>query len=84
MKSQVEEREKRARSWCQNYILISNVSASSFKLMILTIMEISKENHMSRVLKIVNLASCCYAQPQVANLGSIMHLADNIGPIIHQ
>ena len=84
MKSQVEEREKRARSWCHNYILISNVSASSFKLMILTIMEISKENHMSRVLKIVNLASCCYAQPQVTNLGSITHLADNIGPIIHQ
>ena len=61
-KSQVEEQEKRARSWCHNYILIFNVSASGFKLMILTIMEISKENHMSRVLKIVNHASRCYAQ----------------------
>ena len=52
--------------------------------MTLTITEISKENHASVVVKIVNHASRYYAltvTPHAANLGPITHHADNLGPI---
>ena len=44
--------------------------------MILIITQISKENHASRVVKIVNHASLT---PHAANLGPITHYADNLG-----
>ena len=48
-KSHVEKREKRARSWCHKNVFDVSVSSS--------ITEISKENHASRVVIIVNHAS---------------------------
>ena len=56
----------RARSWCHNYLLL--ISLFFLLQITLTITEISKENHASRVVKIVNHASPCYAKSLLARL----------------
>ena len=48
---------------------VITISASSFKIMILTITEISRKiMHASHVVKIVNQASCCYVQSRLMRL----------------
>ena len=67
MKSEVEERKKWARSCCHNYVFLMSLLVVSNDI-----------NHYgnlegkSRVVKIVDHASCCYAQSRLTRL---------IGPI---
>jgi len=52
--------------------------------MILTITEISKENHPSREKSKSRITLLCLFTPHAANLGQITHHADNLGPITRQ
>ena len=78
-KSEVEEREKRARRWRHNYLFLMSLLLVSNDI-----------NHHENFKGISRLTRCenshasrCYAQsrPHAANLGSITHRADNLGPI---
>ena len=77
-KSEVEGQKKR---------LEVGVIATNFKClcfyfqMILTITEISKENHESRAVKIANHASSCYAQSRLSRLIWAQSRITLIGPI---
>ena len=77
-KSEVGEQEKRARSWCHNYLF-------SMSLLLVS----NDTNHhgnfkgKSRVTccEIVNHASSCYTQSRLTRLGPITHHAEKLGPI---
>ena len=64
-KSGVKVQEKRARSWCHNYIFLMSLLLVSNDI---NITEISKENQASRFVKIVNHSSPCYAQSHLLRL----------------
>ena len=71
-KSEAEEREKRARSWC--LLLVSN-----------DINRYGNFKGKSRVTRCENSKSritlLCQITPHAANLGQITHHADNLGPV---
>ena len=72
----------RARSWCHNYLLL--ISRCFLLQMTLTITEISKENHASRVVKIVNHASPCYAKSLLTRLiWARSHITRHGKPLCH-
>ena len=81
-KSGVEEREKRARSWCHNYLFLMS------QLLVSTDINHHQnfkgkshvtlcENSKSRITLL------CPITPYAANLGPITYHADNLGPIKH-
>ena len=71
-KSEAEEREKRARSWC--LLLVSN-----------DINRYGNFKGKSRVTRCENSKSritlLCQITPHAANLAQITHHADNLGPV---
>ena len=72
----------KARSWCHNYLLL--ISLCFLLQMTLTITEISKENHASRVVKIVNHASPCYAKSLLTRLiWARSHITRHGKPLFH-
>ena len=72
----------RARSWCHNYLLL--ISLCFLLQMTLTITEISKENHASRVVKIVNHASPCQAKSFLTRLiWARSHITRHGKPLCH-
>ena len=77
-KSEVGEQEKRARSWCHNYLL-----SRSLLLVSNDINHHGNFKGNSRVTccEIVNHASSCYTQSRLTRLGPITHHAENMGPI---
>ena len=72
----------RSRSWCHNYLLL--ISLCFLLQMTLTITEISKENHASRVVKIVNHASPCQAKSLLTRLiWARSHITRHGKPLCH-
>ena len=81
-KSGVEEREKRARSWCHSYLFLMS------QLLVST--DINHHQNFkgkSNVTRSENRKSrnslLCSITPYSANLGPITYHADNLGPITH-
>ena len=77
-KLEVWEQEKRARSWCHNYLF-----SRSMLLVSNDINHHGNSKGKSRITccEIVNHASSCYTQSRLTRLGPITHHAENLGPI---
>ena len=72
----------RARSWCHNYLLL--ISLCFLLQMTITITEISKENHASRVGKTVNHTSPCYTKSLLTRLiWARSHITRHGKPLCH-
>ena len=77
-KLEVGEQEKRARSWCHNYLF-------SRSLLLVSNGINHRENFKGKsrlaCYEIVNHASSSYTQSRLTRLGPIAHHAENLGPI---
>ena len=70
-KSEVKERQKRARSWCHNYLFLTSL--------LLVSNDILNQHGSFKGKSRVTLL--CPITPHAANFGPITHHADNLGPI---